>query len=350
MDQLHATHKALQAELQVADQAAARGKGFSRGGGGGGGLDSYPALANTPEWRGHYPAQGSPPDWRGSKALRGDVLEKLKSFQQVSKDLKSAEIKRVAAGSAEAKNTAVREALIRRFQSARTFVCSQARQLRAKAVIDYDDDSGDIDDGDAALDTVDQAKLLEQLEVNLKAAQEEYRPQSSCSTVELKEALLVQLDATRAAAQAELLAAEARSEKAAAATGLSSAETEAGALAAAAAAVTAAMRAEESGASVVSAAAASDLQKSACDDFGVGGGRGASVRCDGYRDSRDEYAEAGRGGGGGGAASAGEGDFGNGGAGGADGVAECATGGAGSGRKKRKRTSGAGRRCKHEGW
>lgn len=345
MNRLEATRQTIQNELDASDKATGSGAGYSGGGGGGA--------------TGHYRHQGhgSAPKWRGLTALRSDVLERLRSFQQASKDLKSAEILRAAENSSTTKNAAVREAMLRRLQLERTAMCHQARELRAQAIIDSDSNGGDgILDGSVA-DKIDEhtESLLQQLEENHKAAQRELKPVTDCDGVGIKQELLARLEATRSAAQAELLASEATVSNAAA--GISPPATEGGAVSAATAAMSAA-----SGAAVGVHGAGDRRGLDVFSRGHVGGGRSSARSTFGWNDYRgnsQSYLGASRGvGGDGGGSSAGEGNPVAAGAaaddGGLRGVAAAAggrgSGGSGAGGRKRKRTSGGGRRCKHEGW
>lgn len=136
------------------------------------------------------------PRWLGVRALRADVREKLMRFQVNAREQKKADI---IAKSKDAKaRGATKEELVQMLEDARLELSTQAFDSGIEPIT-YDMKLAEID-------RVTEV-LLQQLNENHKAMVADMTPTEMSST-QLKEGLLQRLNATRAAAEAELRAAD----------------------------------------------------------------------------------------------------------------------------------------------
>lgn len=276
VNRLESTRKAVEAELKAADEAASA--------------------------RGEDTALCDPQRWRGCTALREDVLATLEGFQaENDRDPMVGE-------TALYSTVSCREELLERLKRTRDAVVAKVIALNEGGGAPGSgpgrgDRNPAIIDDVAAIEEVDGLTkgLLEQLEANHAAAEEERRPSESSG--DLREGLLARLESTRAAAAAELLK------------------------------------------------ATGDKRTSVTNEAVSATGTGSEGGGDYFSDGLGAQAGGGgggRGGGGGGGGSAWESKR------GANSPREGAAGGgggvAGVGNRKRKRAGSGGRRCKHEDW
>lgn len=271
MERLEATRMVIEAELKAADEAAAA-------------TGSSSVLCNGPKWA-------------GSRVLRGDVLDKLKDFQQCERNRQRANITAAAAAAVKAEETTRRQDLMDHLERNRQRLYLQAIENGIEPM-QNDNTLTDIDDLTKG--------LLGQIEANHKAVRDKLNPVCHSGS-ELRESLHARLNATRAAAQEELTAAD----SAAAVTKVTAAQT----------------------------AAAVEPRMPIIPEAGAGYARGAGsdggdFTSDGFKfqpsvaDTREQQNSA------------------------TSGLGESrTTNGSNTGAgKKRKRSPGGGRRCKHEGW
>lgn len=172
MERLEATRRAVELELEAADKAA--------------------AIAGT------TPAMCSGPQWLGVRALRGDIREKLMQFQACARNRKQAEI--TANARAAKARGATREDLLSLLDKTRRELYTQAIDTGLEPMRHED-----------RIEEIDKMTegLLEQLNANHQAVQEDMAPASCSAPQQLRESLQRRLSATRAAAEAELMAADA---------------------------------------------------------------------------------------------------------------------------------------------
>lgn len=174
VERLEATRKAVEMELRAADDAAAA-KGEC-------------ALVD-------------PGRWRGSTAFRGDVLQKLESYQKAN--LTGAPVAEPRFSTANC-----RQDLLERLQGTKEAVVARvtaSTEAACRAVNSTTSTRQRTATAPRELGGCLTAGLLEQLQENHAAAEEELRPSSGESSGDLRESLLEKLECTRVAAEAELL-------------------------------------------------------------------------------------------------------------------------------------------------
>lgn len=172
MERLEETQRVVEADLKAADEEAALMGG----------------TATTCK----------APQWLGAKALRGDIREKLKQYQTRVRDQKKAEI--TANAMAAKARGETNDYFVKVLEQTRQELYMQASENGIQPL-----------DHDAKLEEIDRITegLLEQLDANHRAVQEELTPVKGPLPSNFRDGLLERLNATRAVAKAQLTAADA---------------------------------------------------------------------------------------------------------------------------------------------